>query len=74
MTELKTGLKKTLEVMNKRSQNFYAECVFKAMAAKVKGKGTFENGGRTVGEIISKWGAVSDDSFNITSYHESNLL
>ncbi|TET32091.1 MAG: D-alanyl-D-alanine carboxypeptidase/D-alanyl-D-alanine-endopeptidase [Planctomycetota bacterium] len=57
-------LEKTLPVMNKRSQNFYAECIFKAIGKKSKGKGTFENGAAAVGGVLEKWG-ISKSSFTL---------
>jgi len=60
----KSTLKRTLQVMLARSQNLYAECVFKRAAVK----GTFESGGATAEKTLRELGVptagivVSDGS------------
>ncbi|MHC4661253.1 MAG: D-alanyl-D-alanine carboxypeptidase/D-alanyl-D-alanine endopeptidase [Planctomycetota bacterium] len=51
-----SALSETLPVMNKKSQNFYAECVLKAVGKKAGGKGTFENGTAALKTLLEKWG------------------
>jgi len=46
----------TLEVMNRRSQNFYASLVFKATGARLCGVGSWESGGRAVAEMLRRRG------------------
>ncbi|MCF7805591.1 MAG: D-alanyl-D-alanine carboxypeptidase/D-alanyl-D-alanine-endopeptidase [Candidatus Marinimicrobia bacterium] len=53
-----------LNVINRRSQNLYAEQVFKRLGYEVTGKGTFEGGKRAVLEFLGKNG-VDTEHLNI---------
>jgi serine-type D-Ala-D-Ala carboxypeptidase/endopeptidase (penicillin-binding protein 4) len=55
-----TGLAETLEVMNRRSQNFYASQVFKACGAAFEGTGSWDTGRLAVEEMLRRRG-LSDD-------------
>jgi len=46
----------TIGVMNRRSQNLYAECVLKCLGWKRYGQGTFESGGRAVADFLDELG------------------
>jgi D-alanyl-D-alanine carboxypeptidase/D-alanyl-D-alanine-endopeptidase (penicillin-binding protein 4) len=59
-----SDLARTLEVTNKRSQNFYAESLAKFLGWKVRGEGSWEAGLSVVGEFVSGLG-VSADSFRL---------
>jgi len=50
-----SGLDRTLQVMLTRSQNLYAECVFKRL-----GSGSFEDGARAVREALTDLGVPTD--------------
>lgn len=60
-----SGLARTIAVANKRSQNFYAECIFKLLGAVLYGTGSFENGSKAVGNFLRKLG-FSTGSFRIS--------
>lgn len=47
---------KTLRVINKNSQNFYAEQLFKILGKESFGKGSFENGAKAVSAVLKKNG------------------
>nr|XP_061808145.1 D-alanyl-D-alanine carboxypeptidase DacC-like [Nerophis lumbriciformis] len=49
----RTDLLTTLEIVNKRSQNFYAESVFKTLGKKTCDDGTWEGGQRAVEEFLT---------------------
>jgi D-alanyl-D-alanine carboxypeptidase/D-alanyl-D-alanine-endopeptidase (penicillin-binding protein 4) len=49
-----TALSTSLRVMNKRSQNFYAGCLFKACGAHLEGEGTWASGERAVAEMLRR--------------------
>lgn len=55
-----TGLPATLDVMNRRSQNFYASAVFKACGAAVTGEGSWTSGQAAVTEMLRRRG-LSDE-------------
>ena len=52
----RTDLLTALEVINKRSQNFYSESVLKLMGARLCGEGSWEQGKRVVREFLSEIG------------------
>jgi D-alanyl-D-alanine carboxypeptidase/D-alanyl-D-alanine-endopeptidase (penicillin-binding protein 4) len=52
----RTDLLTTLEVTNKRSQNFYAESLFKLLGALLCGEGSWAGGGRAVDEFLERVG------------------
>lgn len=52
----RTDLLTTLEVINKRSQNFYAESLLKVLGAKVCNDGTWAGGLRVVDEFLAELG------------------
>ena len=52
----RSDLLTTLEVVNKRSQNFYAESVFKLLGAEHCDQGTWAGGRRAVGEFLAEVG------------------
>lgn len=56
VAEHATGLPETLEVMNRRSQNFYASEVFKACGAALGGSGTWITGQAAVEEMLRRRG------------------
>ncbi|MEK7483354.1 MAG: D-alanyl-D-alanine carboxypeptidase/D-alanyl-D-alanine-endopeptidase [Planctomycetota bacterium] len=47
---------KTLSTINKNSQNFYAEHLFKILGKHCFGKGTFENGAKAISDLLKKKG------------------
>jgi D-alanyl-D-alanine carboxypeptidase/D-alanyl-D-alanine-endopeptidase (penicillin-binding protein 4) len=53
---LRTDLLTALEVTNKRSQNFYAESLFKLLGALRCGDGSWAGGGRAVDEFLERVG------------------
>jgi D-alanyl-D-alanine carboxypeptidase/D-alanyl-D-alanine-endopeptidase (penicillin-binding protein 4) len=61
-----TDLARTINVVNKRSQNFYAEQVLKSLAHHQLGKGTTEGGLRLTREFISEEIGINSDNFTIS--------
>ena len=61
----RSDLLSTLEVINKRSQNFYAESVLKTLGAKGCGEGSWIQGTRTVKEFAISLG-VDPAKLNLT--------
>lgn len=53
VTTHRTGLLDVLEVVNKRSQNFYAESVLKRLGAELCGDGSWAGGLRVVREMLA---------------------
>ncbi len=51
-----TDLLTSLEIINKRSQNFYAESITKLLGAKLCGEGTWESGVRAIREFLDEVG------------------
>ena len=51
----------TLQVMNKRSQNFYAEQVLKALGLEAGGKGTTKNGLDAVAGVLAQAGVPTGE-------------
>lgn len=54
----RSGLLDTLEIINKRSQNFYAESVLKLLGAELCGAGSWPGGRRAVAEFLDDVGLV----------------
>ena len=52
----RTDLVTTLQVINKRSQNFYAESLLKVLGARLCGEGSWPAGVRAVGEFLAELG------------------
>jgi D-alanyl-D-alanine carboxypeptidase/D-alanyl-D-alanine-endopeptidase (penicillin-binding protein 4) len=52
----RTDLQTSLEVTNKRSQNFYAESLFKLLGAVLCGDGSWSGGTRAVGQFLDRVG------------------
>ena len=52
----RSDLLTTIEITNKRSQNFYAESLLKALGAAACGRGTWEAGIEAVAEFLEKIG------------------
>ncbi len=50
----RTDLLTTIEVTNKRSQNFYAESLLKVLGAELCGEGTWEAGRRAIADFIGE--------------------
>ena len=61
----RSDLLSTLEVVNKRSQNFYAESVLKLLGARACGRGSWESGVRVVGSFLERLG-LARDSYRMT--------
>lgn len=55
----------TLEVMNQRSQNFYASLVFKVTGAGLTGTGSWESGQHAVAEMLRRRGLDPDKKTRI---------
>ena len=53
ISEVQTNLAQTINVVNKRSQNFYAEQILKTLAYHDKGKGTFSGGLNIIRSFLS---------------------
>jgi len=56
VTGHRSDMMTTVEVINKRSQNFYAESLLKAMGARLCGSGSWEAGRQVIGEFLEKVG------------------
>jgi len=54
-----------LEVTNKRSQNFYAESLFKLLGARFCGEGSWGGGARAVGDFVARKAGVPRDQFHV---------
>ena len=61
----RTLLVETLDVTNKRSQNFYAESLFKLVGARVCGEGTWQAGARAVSDFLVRRVGWQRDRFHI---------
>ncbi len=64
VAEHTSTLAATLAVMNKRSQNLYAEQVLKLLGAKAEGKGSFKSGADAVEKYLKKIG-IPEKEFSI---------
>jgi D-alanyl-D-alanine carboxypeptidase/D-alanyl-D-alanine-endopeptidase (penicillin-binding protein 4) len=60
-----SGMAETLQVMNRRSQNFYASLLFKAAGAAWGGGGSWESGESAVEEMLARRGLTDDGSTRI---------
>lgn len=56
LAELRSDLLTTIEVTNRRSQNFYAESLLKLLGARLCGEGTWEAGVDAVGHALARLG------------------
>jgi D-alanyl-D-alanine carboxypeptidase/D-alanyl-D-alanine-endopeptidase (penicillin-binding protein 4) len=56
VTEYTSPLVATIEVTNKRSQNFYAESLIKLLGATAKGEGTWKAGSEAMGAFLDRVG------------------
>jgi len=56
-----SSLKQTIAIANKRSQNFYAEQILKALGAHVHGKGSYETGRAVVRAFAERTGIGKAD-------------
>lgn len=54
-------LPRTIATMNKRSQNFYAEMLFKLVGARAKGEGSWKAGREAVSGFLAAAGAAEGD-------------
>lgn len=57
------SLSNILKVVNKNSQNFYAEQVLKTIGNEIEGKGTFETGLAAVSRFLEKAGLTQNDFY-----------
>jgi D-alanyl-D-alanine carboxypeptidase/D-alanyl-D-alanine-endopeptidase (penicillin-binding protein 4) len=57
-------LTRTLAVVNKRSQNFYAECVMKTLGAKFGGGGSWPQGVKVAAEFLQRIG-IAPESYSL---------
>lgn len=56
----RSGLLDTLEIINKRSQNFYAESVLKLLGAELCDTGSWPGGRQAMAEFLAEVGLVTD--------------
>ncbi len=61
----RTDLMTTAEIINKRSQNFFAESLLKLMGAKLCGEGSWESGRRVVSEFLTEVG-IEPGSYSLS--------
>ena len=61
---LQNGLQRTLDVLNKRSQNFYAESLLKLLGARFGGGGTWPAGISVVKEFLGRVG-IADGTYSM---------
>ncbi len=64
VTTHRSDLARTLEVTNKRSQNFYAESLAKLLGWKVRGEGSWAAGVGVVGEFLAGMG-IAPSTFSL---------
>lgn len=64
VTTFRSDLARTLEVTNKRSQNFYAESLAKLLGWKVRGEGSWAAGVGVVGDFLAGLG-IAPTSFSL---------
>lgn len=62
----RSDLLSTIEIVNKRSQNFYAETVFKTLGAELCGEGSWQAGRRAVGEFLAEAGIAPPGAFQLS--------
>lgn len=56
ITQTTSTMEQTIQVMNKQSQNFYAEQIMKTLGARIKGRGTLDAGIEVVQDFMSRIG------------------
>ncbi|MBI5778232.1 MAG: D-alanyl-D-alanine carboxypeptidase/D-alanyl-D-alanine-endopeptidase [Planctomycetes bacterium] len=66
ITATSTDLVQTMNVVNKRSQNFYAEQILKSMAHYYQGKGILAEGLKIIREFLSKEVGLDRNGFTIS--------
>lgn len=66
IAETSTDLAQTINVVNKRSQNFYAEQILKSMAHKKNGRGGTDGGLQIIREFLSKKVGIAAESFTVS--------
>ena len=66
ITETSTGLVQTMNVVNKRSQNFYAEQILKAMVHHYQGKGNLAEGLKIIREFLAQELGFAQNSYIIS--------
>ncbi len=66
LTVHRTDLVTVIDVTNKHSQNFFAECTLKTLGAERCGEGSWRAGLRAVGEFLSRVGISAG------SYHQAD--
>ncbi|MEO8275082.1 MAG: D-alanyl-D-alanine carboxypeptidase/D-alanyl-D-alanine-endopeptidase [Thermoanaerobaculia bacterium] len=64
VTSFHSDLARTIEVTNKRSQNFYAESLSKLLGWKARGEGSWEAGVGVVGDFLAGLG-IAPASFHL---------
>ncbi|MFH0889009.1 MAG: D-alanyl-D-alanine carboxypeptidase/D-alanyl-D-alanine-endopeptidase [Planctomycetota bacterium] len=65
-SETQTNLAQTVNVINKRSQNFYAEQVLKSMAYHYKGKGSFTGGLEIIRDFLADEVGITPGAYFIS--------
>ena len=60
LAKIVAGLDITLPVLDKGSNNFYADTLFKRIGAKVAGQGSFKSGGAAVSQFLRAIAAPND--------------
>ena len=66
VTSQRTLLLSALEVTNKRSQNFYAESLFKLLGARFCNDGSWTGGARVVSDFLARRVGLSRDQFHVS--------
>jgi len=60
LAKIASGLDITLPQLNKHSNNFFADCLFKRIGAKVSGQGSYASGAAAVAQFLSDIAAPAD--------------
>ncbi len=60
LANVKSGLEITLPEINKRSNNFYADTLFKRVGAKTAGRGSYASGAAAAAQFLAAIGAPDD--------------
>jgi serine-type D-Ala-D-Ala carboxypeptidase/endopeptidase (penicillin-binding protein 4) len=66
VNEIQTDLAQAINIINKKSQNFYAEQLLKTMAHHYKGKGCFKNGLEVIRNFLADEIGIPPDSYSIS--------
>ena len=66
IAESSTDLVQAINVVNKRSQNFYAEQILKSMAHNYQGQGTMAGGLKIIREFLTRELGFAGDGFTIS--------